>query len=155
MAKKRALEAIDCASSSHDIECWANPDRSTNGQLSVNHHVRAARKFRGFEKVKKGIGDLCDEVSSSRNSNLQFCESFDPDRDFVKLVLLTKTRQRYAYAGDTGDDYDEEAISLTTGVKVDGGEVGTTMMERKEKKGLGSTDHLIGLTEDLAEDKRE
>lgn len=62
---------------------------------------------------------------------------------------------RYAYAGDTADDYDEEAISLTTGVKVDGGEVGTTMMERKEKKGLGSTDHLIGLTEVLAEDKRE
>lgn len=28
-------------------------------------------------------------------------------------------------------------------------------MERKEKKGSASTDHLIGLTEDLAEDKRE
>ncbi|XP_071738428.1 uncharacterized protein [Rutidosis leptorrhynchoides] len=61
---------------------------------------------------------------------------------------------RYAYAGDPGDDYDEEAISLTSGVKVDGGEVGT-IMERKEKKGSASTDHLIGLTEDLAEDKRE
>lgn len=61
---------------------------------------------------------------------------------------------RYAYGGDTGDDYDEEAISLTTGVKVEGGEV-SMVVERKEKKGLGSTDHLIGLTEDLAEDKRE
>nr|GEZ46663.1 RNA-directed DNA polymerase, eukaryota, reverse transcriptase zinc-binding domain protein [Tanacetum cinerariifolium] len=48
----------------------------------------------------------------------------------------------YAYGGDTGDDYDEEAISLTTGVKVDGGEVGM-VVERKEKEGLGSTDHLI------------
>lgn len=61
---------------------------------------------------------------------------------------------RYAYAGDTGEEYDEEAISLTSGVKVDGGEVGM-MMERKEKKGSASTDHLIGLTEDVAEDKRE
>ncbi|KAJ0520670.1 putative transmembrane protein GPR107/GPR108 [Helianthus annuus] len=75
----------------------------------------------------------------------------------VICILWAPSRNptRYAYAGDTGDDYDEEAISLTTGVKVEGGEVGTTVMERKEKKGLGSTDHLIGLTEDLAEDKRE
>ncbi|KAL8224753.1 hypothetical protein R6Q57_017310 [Mikania cordata] len=76
----------------------------------------------------------------------------------VICILWAPSRNptRYAYAGDTGDDYDEEAISLTsTGVKVDGGEAGTTMLERKEKKGLGSTDHLIGLTEDLAEDKRE
>ncbi|GJR50083.1 hypothetical protein Tco_1400604 [Tanacetum coccineum] len=65
-----------------------------------------------------------------------------------------RTETRYAYGGDTGDDYDEEALSLTTGVKVDGGEVGM-VVERKEKKGLGSTDHLIGLTEDLAEDKQE
>nr|XP_043636191.1 transmembrane protein 87B-like [Erigeron canadensis] len=74
----------------------------------------------------------------------------------VICILWAPSRNptRYTYAGDTGDDYDEEAISLTTGVKVDGGEVGT-VMERKEKKGLGSTDHLIGLTEDLAEDKRE
>ncbi|KAI3677773.1 hypothetical protein L6452_37043 [Arctium lappa] len=74
----------------------------------------------------------------------------------VICILWAPSRNptRYAYAGDTGDDYDEEAISLTTGVKVDGGEVGT-MMERKEKKSSASTDHLIGLTEDLAEDKRE
>nr|GEV78843.1 transmembrane protein 87A-like [Tanacetum cinerariifolium] len=58
----------------------------------------------------------------------------------------------YAYGGDTGDDYNEEAISLTTGVKFDSGEVGM-VVERKEKKGLGSDDHLFGLTEDLAEYK--
>nr|GEV11152.1 transmembrane protein 87B-like [Tanacetum cinerariifolium] len=74
----------------------------------------------------------------------------------VICILWAPSRNptRYAYGGDTGDDYDEEAISLTSGVKVDGGEVGM-VVERKEKKGLGSTDHLIGLTEDLAEDKRE
>nr|GFA99239.1 transmembrane protein 87B-like [Tanacetum cinerariifolium] len=60
----------------------------------------------------------------------------------------------YAYGGDTRDDYDEDAISLTTRVKVDGDEVGM-VVERKEKKGHGSTDHLIGLTKDLAEYKRE
>nr|GFA79303.1 transmembrane protein 87B-like [Tanacetum cinerariifolium] len=58
------------------------------------------------------------------------------------------------YAYGTGDDYNEESISLTTGVKVYGGEV-EMVVERKEKRGLGSTDHLIGLTEDLAEYKRE
>ncbi|PWA88108.1 lung seven transmembrane receptor family protein [Artemisia annua] len=74
----------------------------------------------------------------------------------VICILWAPSRNptRYAYGGDTGDDYDEEAISLTTGVKVEGGEIGM-VVERKEKKGLGSTDHLIGLTEDLAEDKRE
>ncbi|XP_071716437.1 uncharacterized protein [Rutidosis leptorrhynchoides] len=81
---------------------------------------------------------------------------------FALLVVIcilwapSRNPTRYAYAEDTGDDYDEEAISLTTsGVKVDGGEVGTTVIERKEKKGSASTDHLIGLTEDLAEEKRE
>ncbi|CAI9301656.1 unnamed protein product [Lactuca saligna] len=74
----------------------------------------------------------------------------------VICILWAPSRNptRYAYAGDTGEEYDEEAISLTSGVKVDGGEVGM-MMERKEKKGSASTDHLIGLTEDVAEDKRE
>ncbi|KAL2500317.1 Lung seven transmembrane receptor family protein [Forsythia ovata] len=60
---------------------------------------------------------------------------------------------RYAYCGETGDDIDEEAISLTTGVKVvpDMG----AKLERKEKKGSASTDTLTGLKEDLEEDKRE
>ncbi|XAR68707.1 hypothetical protein NMG60_11000055 [Bertholletia excelsa] len=45
---------------------------------------------------------------------------------------------RYAYAGDTGDDADEEAISLTSTVKV-----------------AGSPDHGTVLGEDLEEDKRD
>ncbi|GFY83863.1 lung seven transmembrane receptor family protein [Actinidia rufa] len=45
---------------------------------------------------------------------------------------------RYAYAGDTGDDFDEEAISLTSGVKL-----------------TGATDHVTVLREGLEEDKRE
>ncbi|CAL5388983.1 transmembrane protein 87B-like [Camellia sinensis] len=45
---------------------------------------------------------------------------------------------RYAYAGDTADDFDEEAISLTSAVKVS-----------------GATEHVTGLSEDLEEDKRE
>lgn len=60
---------------------------------------------------------------------------------------------RYAYSGETGDDYDEEAISLTTGVRVinDSG----TKLERKEKRGSISTDHVTDQREDLEEDKRE
>lgn len=74
----------------------------------------------------------------------------------VICILWAPSRNptRYAYGGETGDEYDEEAISLTSAVKMDVGEVGM-MMERKEKKGSASTDHLIGLTEDVAEDKRE
>ncbi|XP_052174267.1 uncharacterized protein LOC127789344 [Diospyros lotus] len=45
---------------------------------------------------------------------------------------------RYAYAGETGDDFDEEAIALTTAVK-----------------GAAVTDHAIVLREELEEDKRE
>lgn len=60
---------------------------------------------------------------------------------------------RYAYCGETGDDIDEEAISLTTGVKVvpDTG----AKLERKEKRGSSSTDAATELREDLEEDKRE
>lgn len=56
---------------------------------------------------------------------------------------------RYAYSGETVDDYDEEAISLTTGVRAisDSG----TKLERKEKKVSVSTDQR----DDLEEDKRE
>ncbi|PHU04642.1 hypothetical protein BC332_25464 [Capsicum chinense] len=58
----------------------------------------------------------------------------------------------YAYSGETGDDYDEEAISLTTGVWVisDTG----TKLERKEKKGSVSTDYVTDQREDPEEDKR-
>ncbi|WMV51740.1 hypothetical protein MTR67_045125 [Solanum verrucosum] len=59
---------------------------------------------------------------------------------------------RYAYSGETADDYDEEAISLTTGVRVsDSG----TKLERKEKKASVSTDLVTDQREDLEEDKRE
>lgn len=45
---------------------------------------------------------------------------------------------RYAYPGEAGEDFDEEAISLTSGVKV-----------------AGATDPVTGLREGLEEDKRE
>lgn len=61
---------------------------------------------------------------------------------------------RYAYSGETGDDYDEEAISLTSGVKVVC-EMGAKL-ERKEKKGSGSVDQVLVVREELnEEDKRE
>lgn len=63
---------------------------------------------------------------------------------------------RYSYSEETGDDIEEEGISLTTGsvLKV-GGESGTKL-ERKERKGsIGAPDHVLGLGVDLEEDKRE
>ncbi|KAI8557243.1 hypothetical protein RHMOL_Rhmol05G0321200 [Rhododendron molle] len=45
---------------------------------------------------------------------------------------------RYAYPGEAGEDFDEEAISLASGVKV-----------------TGATDPVTGLREGLEEDKRE
>ncbi|CAK9133686.1 unnamed protein product [Ilex paraguariensis] len=61
---------------------------------------------------------------------------------------------RYAYSEETGDDLDEEGISLTGA----GGKVAaelSTKMERKERKASIAADHLFGLGEDLEEDKRE
>nr|CAD1833094.1 unnamed protein product [Ananas comosus var. bracteatus] len=58
---------------------------------------------------------------------------------------------RYAYSEDTGDDFDEEGVSLTgTGAKG----IGDIMnkLERKERK---TADHVFGLGDDLEEDKRE
>ncbi|KAJ1381689.1 Lung seven transmembrane receptor-like [Sesbania bispinosa] len=64
---------------------------------------------------------------------------------------------RYAYSEETGDDFDEEAITLTgSAVKVSGDMA--TMLERKERKTsvTSTTDHLVfGLGEDREEDKRE
>lgn len=61
---------------------------------------------------------------------------------------------RYAYSEETGEDFDEEAISLTSGVKVIGDMA--IKHERKETKGATtSTDHVIGLREDVEEDKQE
>nr|XP_016448749.1 PREDICTED: transmembrane protein 87B-like [Nicotiana tabacum] len=66
---------------------------------------------------------------------------------------------RYAYAGETEDDYDEEALSLTTGVRVMAGvrviSDSGTMLERKEKKGSASTEIISDQREDPEEDKRE
>lgn len=66
---------------------------------------------------------------------------------------------RYAYAGETEDDYDEEAISLTSGVRIMTGvrvigDSGTTL-ERKEKKGSALTELVSDKREDPEEDKRE
>lgn len=58
---------------------------------------------------------------------------------------------RYAYSEETGDDFDEEAISLTSGVKVTGD--ATSKLERKDLKGSSSTDHVLAL--DVEEDKQE
>lgn len=52
---------------------------------------------------------------------------------------------RYAYLEETGDDFDEEGISLTSGAMVSGDVAG-----KLERKGLSA-----GLGEDLEEDKRE
>ncbi|KAM7491829.1 hypothetical protein LguiA_034750 [Lonicera macranthoides] len=61
---------------------------------------------------------------------------------------------RYSYTEETGDDLDEEGISLTgSAVKV-GGDL-TTKLERKERKGSIGSDHVLGLGVDLEEDKRE
>ena len=63
---------------------------------------------------------------------------------------------RYAYLEETGDETDEESVSLTSsGVRVAGDMV--AKVERKERKGGSSTtDHVfVGVREDVEEDKRE
>lgn len=62
---------------------------------------------------------------------------------------------RYAYSEETGDDFEEDGISLTgSGVKV-GGDF-TTKLERKERKLPVAADHVLGLgVVDVEEDKRE
>jgi len=79
----------------------------------------------------------------------------------VICVLWAPSRNptRYAYSEEGVDEFDEEAIALTSGLKVVG--------DRKEKKGSAVvaaaaaaastiTDHVIlGLREDAEEDKRE
>ncbi|KAK3015801.1 hypothetical protein RJ639_007226 [Escallonia herrerae] len=59
---------------------------------------------------------------------------------------------RYAYSEETGEDFDEEAISLTSSVNMVGDMA--TMLERKEK-GSASTDNVVSLGVDLEDDKRE
>lgn len=55
---------------------------------------------------------------------------------------------------ETGDDLEEEGVSLTaSGVKV-AGDV-AIKLERKERKVSSAADHVYGLGEDPEEDKRE
>lgn len=61
---------------------------------------------------------------------------------------------RYAYLEETGDDFEEEGISLTTGGTKVGGDMGAKL-ERKERKASSATDLVYGLGEDVEEDKRE
>lgn len=79
--------------------------------------------------------------------------------EFLLLVVIcvlwapSNDLTRYAYSGDTGDEFDEEAVSLTSGVKVTG-EMGSKL-ERKEKKGSSaSVDQLTGLKEDPDEEDK-
>ncbi|KAK9755411.1 hypothetical protein RND81_01G023100 [Saponaria officinalis] len=75
----------------------------------------------------------------------------------VICILWAPSRNptRYAYLEDTGDDLEEEGVSLTSsGVKVAGDMA--TMLERKDRKGSSTTDLVfLGIREDVEEDKRE
>ncbi|KAK9058175.1 hypothetical protein SSX86_023015 [Deinandra increscens subsp. villosa] len=54
--------------------------------MSSSKHIAARRRGKS-STIRYVYLDLFDiEVEAAGNSNLQFCESFDPDRDFVKLV---------------------------------------------------------------------
>ncbi|GMH10046.1 hypothetical protein Nepgr_011887 [Nepenthes gracilis] len=66
------------------------------------------------------------------------------------LWAPSKNPTRYAYSEEAGDDFDEEAVSLTSsGVKVAGDT--TNKLERKERK----VPTAVAIREDLEEDKRE
>ncbi|XP_047341908.1 transmembrane protein 87B [Impatiens glandulifera] len=69
----------------------------------------------------------------------------------VICILWAPSHNATRYAYEKGDDMEEEAVSLTSSV---GGDL-STKVERKERKGISSTDHSFGLGEDLEEDKRE
>ncbi|XP_077232824.1 lung seven transmembrane receptor family protein [Tasmannia lanceolata] len=61
---------------------------------------------------------------------------------------------RYAYSEDTGEDLDEEGVSLTGSVAKVASDM-VSKLERKERKTASASDHVFGLGEDLEEDKRE
>ncbi|PNY13004.1 transmembrane protein 87B-like [Trifolium pratense] len=71
----------------------------------------------------------------------------------VICILWAPSRNptRYAYLEGT-DDFDEEGISLTSGVTKMSGDV-AAMLERKERIGSSATDLTFG--DDIEEDKRE
>lgn len=68
---------------------------------------------------------------------------------FIRLHVDLFWSCRYEYSEEAGDDFDEEAITVTgSAVKVPG--------ERKERKtGVTADHHVFGLGEDREEDKRE
>lgn len=72
----------------------------------------------------------------------------------VICILWAPSRNptRYAYLEETGDDFDEEGISLTSSVAKISGDV-AAKLERKERKVSSATDLAFG--EDIEEDKRE
>lgn len=62
---------------------------------------------------------------------------------------------RYAYLEDSGDDFDEEGVALTSSGVMIAADM-ASKLERKERKGSSSTDHVfVGVREELEEDKRE
>lgn len=71
---------------------------------------------------------------------------------FFWYVPNTLISPRYAYLEGTGDDFDEEGISLTSGVIKMSGDV-AAKLDRKERKGSSTTD--LTYIEDVEEDKRE
>lgn len=75
----------------------------------------------------------------------------------VICILWAPSRNptRYAYLEESGDDLDEEGVSLTSsGVKVAADMA--SMIERKERKVPSTTDLVfVGVREELEEDKRE
>ena len=70
------------------------------------------------------------------------------------MLLIWYWTCRYAYLEETGDDFDEEGISLTSGGMKASGDMAVNL-EKKERKGSSTTDLVYGLGEDLEEDKRE
>ena len=62
---------------------------------------------------------------------------------------------RYAYSEETGEDLEEEGISLTSSEVMVAGDL-ATIVERKERKVSSAVEpHVFGLGEDPEEDKRE
>ncbi|KAI5435410.1 hypothetical protein KIW84_022007 [Lathyrus oleraceus] len=74
------------------------------------------------------------------------------------LWVPSRNPTRYSYSEETGDDFDDEAVTAVgSGVKVSGEMA--TMLERKDRKAsltsLVDHHHVFGVIEDLEEDKRE
>ncbi|XP_010916550.1 uncharacterized protein [Elaeis guineensis] len=67
------------------------------------------------------------------------------------LWAPSQSSQRYAYSGETGEDDDEEAQSLTKGTS--DGDLGMVKLDKKERS-AGHTD-AFSLEDEVEEDKRE